>query len=118
MAAELSEPDKNWSVLALDRGSPRNSAQNDTWDEDLSSVHDPNYFSAAQDYLLGRLVRNPRYYSTGETVMINGMIAVAPYHYCYYLPLSLTGISEEDCLMWHGQDGSVDVAPPLFNHLA
>ncbi|CAF4886455.1 unnamed protein product, partial [Rotaria sp. Silwood2] len=66
----------------LDRGSPRNSAQNDTWDEDLSSVHDPNYFSAAQDYLLGRLVRNPRYYSTGETVMINGMIAVAP---CRYL---------------------------------
>ncbi|CAF4725637.1 unnamed protein product, partial [Rotaria sp. Silwood2] len=38
-------------------------------------------------------------------------------HYCYYLPLLLTGISEEDCLMWHGQDGSVDVAPPLFNHM-
>ncbi|CAF3883026.1 unnamed protein product [Rotaria sp. Silwood2] len=141
MAAKLSEPDKNWSVLALDRGSPRNSAQNDTWDEDLSGVHDPNYFSAAQDYLLGHLVRNPQYYGIGGTAMINSMTAVAPSrylldqlwplgwkwndlfpymmkmqdHYCYYLPSSLTGISEEDCRMWHGRDGLVDIAPPLFN---
>ncbi|CAF5120858.1 unnamed protein product, partial [Rotaria sp. Silwood1] len=54
MAARSSEPDNNWSVLALDRGIQRNSVQNDGWDEDLSGVHDPNYFSVAQDYL-GRL---------------------------------------------------------------
>ncbi|CAF4214963.1 unnamed protein product, partial [Rotaria sordida] len=39
-------------------------------------------------------------------------------HYCYYLPSSLTGISEEDCRMWHGRDGPVDIAPPLFNHMS
>ncbi|CAF4756686.1 unnamed protein product, partial [Rotaria sp. Silwood2] len=36
-------------------------------------------------------------------------------HYCYYLPSSLTGISEEDCRMWYGRDGLVDIASPLFN---
>jgi choline dehydrogenase-like flavoprotein len=75
--------------------------------------------------------------------MINGMTAVAPSrhlldqlwpigwkwddlfpymikmqnHYCYYLPSSLTGISDEDCRKWHGQDGPIDVAPPLFEKM-
>jgi choline dehydrogenase len=140
MAARLSEPDNNWSVLALDRGSAGDLTQQDQMDNDLSGVHDPNYFSIAQKYLLGRLVRNPRYYGIGGTAIINGMTAVAPSrylldqlwpngwkwddlfpymikmqsHYCYYLPSSLTGISDADCRKWHGQDGPIDIAPPLF----
>lgn len=143
MAARLSEPDKNWTVLALDRGSPRCVGKTKGCDEDLSGVHDPNYFSVAQDYLNGRLVRNPRYYGIGGTAMINGMTAVAPSrslldqlwpsgwkwddlfpymikmqnHYCYYLPSSLTGISDTDCLAWHGRGGPIDIAPPLFSQM-
>jgi choline dehydrogenase-like flavoprotein len=55
MAARLSEPEKNWSVLALDRGGGGGGAH-DQSDSDLSGVHDPNFFSIAQDYLLGRVV--------------------------------------------------------------
>lgn len=144
MAARLSEPDYNWSVLALDRGSARLSAQPDSAFNDLSGVYDPNYFSIEQDYLQGRLVRNPRYYGLGGTAMINGMTAVAPSqsllnqlwpagwkwddlfpfmikmqdHYCYYLPSSITGISDEDCHKWHGRDGPIDIAPPLFANMS
>ena len=143
MAARLSEPDNNWSVLALDRGSAPDSTPQEETDGDLSGVYDPNYFSIAQDYLLGRLVRNPRYYGIGGTAMINGMTAVAPSrylldqlwpigwkwddllpymirmqnHYCYYLPSSLTGILDADCRKWHGQNGPVDIAPPLFEKI-
>src|SRR5271168_142141 len=72
MTARLSEPDNNWTVLALDRGSPRdpNAAFNV-----LSGVHDPNYFSIPQDYLLGRVVQHLRYNGLGGTAMINGMVA-------------------------------------------
>ena len=144
MAARLSEPDYNWSVLALDRGSARLSAQPDSAFSDLSGVYDSNYFSIEQDYLQGRLVRNPRYYGLGGTAMINGMTAVAPSrnlldqlwpagwkwddlfpymikmqdHYCYYLPPSLTGISDEDCRKWHGREGPIDIAPPLFANMS
>ena len=144
MAARLSEPDYNWSVLALDRGSARLSAQTESASNDLSGVYDPNYFSIGQDYLEGRLVRNPRYYGLGGTAMINGMTAIAPSrslldqlwpegwkwddlfpymikmqnHYCYYLPASLTGISDEDCRKWHGRDGPIDIAPPLFANMS
>ncbi|CAF3203369.1 unnamed protein product [Rotaria sp. Silwood2] len=144
MAARLSEPDNNWSVLALDRGSASDSTSQYEVDGDLSGVYDPNYFSIPQDYLLGRLVRNPRYYGIGGTAMINGMTAIAssrhlldqlwpdgwkwddlfPYmvkmqnHYCYYLPSSLTGISDSDCRLWHGQDGPLDIAPPLFGNMS
>ena len=143
MASRLSEPDNNWSVLALDRGSARSPARPDPFEGDLSDVHDPNYFSVQQDYLLGRLVRNPRYYGIGGTAMINGMTAVAPSrhlldqlwpkgwqwedlfpymmkmqnHYCYYLPSSLTGISDADCRKWHGKEGPIDIAPPLFEQM-
>jgi choline dehydrogenase len=78
MAARLSEPDNNWSVLALDRGSPRNPNEEDAAHNQLSGVHDPNYFSVPQNYLHGRLVRNIGYYGLGGTAMINGMTAVAP----------------------------------------
>ena len=143
MAARLSEPDNNWSVLALDRGNAEDPKQQEESDGDLSGVHDPNYFSIPQDYLQGRLVRNPRFYGIGGTAMINGMTAVAPSrhlldqlwpegwkwddlfpymvkmqnHYCYYLPSSLTGITDEDCRKWHGQDGPIDIAPPLFEQM-
>ncbi|CAF1443200.1 unnamed protein product, partial [Didymodactylos carnosus] len=141
MAARLSEPPNNWTVLALDRGAAPHPQQQQ--DDDLSGLHDPNYFSIAQNYLLNRLVRNPRYYGIGGTAMINGMTAVAPSrnlldqlwpdgwkwndlfpymlkmqnHYCYYLPSALTGITEEDCKLWHGQSGPVDIAPPLYNQM-
>jgi choline dehydrogenase len=143
MAARLSEPDNNWSVLALDRGGAPDSIEQEEVDGDLSGVYDPNYFSIPQDYLLGRLVRNPRYYGVGGTAMINGMTSVAPSrdllnqlwptgwkwddllpymikmqnHYCYYLPTSLTGISDADCRKWHGQNGPLDIAPPLFEQM-
>jgi choline dehydrogenase len=143
MAARLSEPDNNWSVLALDRGGAPDSIEQEEVDGDLSGVYDPNYFSIPQDYLLGRLVRNPRYYGVGGTAMINGMTSVAPSrdllnqlwptgwkwddllpymikmqnHYCYYLPTSLTGISDADCQKWHGQNGPLDIAPPLFEQM-
>ncbi|CAF1091196.1 unnamed protein product [Rotaria sordida] len=144
MAARLSEPDNNWTVLALDRGSASALTPQYEVDGDLSGVYDPNYFSVPQNYLLGRLVRNPRYYGIGGTAMINGMTAVAPSrhlldqlwpngwkwddlfpymvkiqnHYCYYLPSSLTGISDADCRLWHGQDGPIDIAPPLFGNMS
>jgi len=140
MAARLSEPDNNWNVLALDRGAAHEPTKYDQTVNDLSGAHDPNYFSVAQDYLLGRLVRNPRYYGLGGTAIINGMTAIAPSrhlldqlwpsgwkwddllpymikmqnHYCYYLPSSLTGISDTDCRKWHSQDGPIDITPPLF----
>ncbi|CAF4960923.1 unnamed protein product [Rotaria sp. Silwood1] len=143
MAARLSEADKNWTVLALDRGSPRDPNQPDIIGGDLSGLHDPNYFSIPQKYLLGRLVRNPAYYGIGGTAMINGMVTIAPSrhlldqlwptgwkwddlfpymikmqnHYCYYLPSSLTGISDTDCRKWHGQDGPMDIAPPSFEKM-
>jgi len=140
MASRLSEEDNNWSVLALDCGS---STYKDEDNNDLSGVHDPNYFSISQDYLLGRVIRNPRYYGIGGTAMINGMTAVAPSrylldelwpngwkwddlfpymikmenHYCYYLSSSLTGISDEDCKKWHGKNGPIDIGPPLFDRM-
>jgi choline dehydrogenase len=143
MAARLSEPDHNWTVLALDRGSVPDPAQQDQVGSEPSSIHDPNLFSVPQDYLLGRVVRNPRYYGIGGTAMINGKIAVAPSrhlldqlwpigwkwddlfpymikmqnHYCYYLPSSLTGISDADCRKWHGQDGPIDIGPSRFEPL-
>jgi choline dehydrogenase len=109
----------------------------------LFTIHIPNYFSVAQDYLLGRLVQNPRYCGIGDTAIINGMTAIAPYrhlldqlwpsgwkwddllpymikmqnHYCYYLPSSLTGISDADCRKWHSQNGPIDIAPPLFEQM-
>src|SRR5690349_9908187 len=70
MAARLSEPDNNWSVLALDRGGTRDLNQQEVTRNDLSGIHDPNYFSVPQDYLYGRLLRNPRYYGLGGTAMI------------------------------------------------
>jgi choline dehydrogenase-like flavoprotein len=144
MAARLSESDNNWSVLALDRGATDDPKHYDEeTDGDLSGVHDPNYFSVPQDYLLGRLVRNPRYYGIGGTAIINGMTAIAPSrylldqlwpsgwkwddllpymikmqnHYCYYLPSSLTRISDVDCQKWHSQNGPIDIAPPLFEQM-
>ena len=78
MAARLSEPDHNWTVLALERGSIRDSKEPDVADNDLSGVHDPNYFSVPQNHLYGRLIRNPAYYGLGGTAMINGMVAIAP----------------------------------------
>lgn len=78
MAARLSEPDNNWTVLALDRGSAHDTKQQEEIDGDLSGVFDPNYFSVPQNYLLGRVVRNPRYYGIGGIAMINGMTVVAP----------------------------------------
>jgi choline dehydrogenase-like flavoprotein len=85
----------------------------------------------------------PRYYGIGGTEMINGMTVVAPSrhlidqlwpigwkcddlfsymikmqnHYCYYLPSSLNGISDDDCRKWHDQDGPIDIAPPLFEQM-
>lgn len=144
IAARLSEVDKNWTVLALDRGSPRDPNEPDKIGGDLSGVHDPNYFSIPQSYLLGRLVRNPAYYGIGGTAMVNGMVTIAPSrnllnqlwptgwkwddlfpymikmqnHYCYYLPSSLTGISDTDCRKWHGQHGPLDIAPPLFEQMS
>lgn len=47
MAARLSEPDNNWSVLALERGAPTSTQQMEI-ESDLSGVHDPNYFSVPQ----------------------------------------------------------------------
>jgi hypothetical protein len=43
MAARLSEPDYNWSVLALYRGSACLSAQTEGASSDLSGVYDQNY---------------------------------------------------------------------------
>ncbi len=143
MAARLSEPPNNWSVLALDRGSPHYPTQQGQLGSDPSGANDPNYFSISQNYLLDRLVRNPRFYGIGGTAMINGMTAVAPSrhlldqlwptgwkwddlfpymikmqnHYCFYLPSSFTGISDADCRKWHGQDGPIDIAPPLFEQM-
>ncbi|CAF1049135.1 unnamed protein product [Adineta steineri] len=143
MAARLSEPPNQWSVLALDRGGTSDMSEEEEQDGDLSGVSDPNYFSIPQDYLNGRLVRNPRFYGLGGTAMINGMTAVAPSrylldqlwpegwkwndlfpymikmqnHYCYYLPSSITGISDADCRQWHGKDGPIDIAPPLFQKM-
>ncbi len=140
MAGRLSEPDHNWTVLALDHGSPIDPAKQYQRTNQLNDVHDPNLISEPQDYLLGRVLRNPRFYGIGGTAMINGMIAFAPSrhlidqlwptgwkwddlfpymikmqnHYCYYLPSSLTGISDADCRKWHGRDGPIDIAPPLF----
>ena len=137
MAARLSEPDHNWTVLALDRGSAPDPTRKDEWGSDPSKLNDPSLFSVPQDYLLGRLVRNPRYYGIGGTAMINAMIGFAPprqlidqlwpsgwkwddlfpymikmqNHYCYYLPSSLTGISDADCRQWHGRDGPLDITP-------
>lgn len=142
MAARLSEPDNNWTVLALDRGVAHNSMQQDV-SSGPATASEPNLYSVAQAYLLGRVLRNPRYYGIGGTAMINGMFAIAPdrdlldrlwptgwkwddllpymikmqNHYCYYLPSSLTGISDADCQTWHGQNGPVDIAPPLFQQM-
>ncbi len=144
MAARLSEPDHNWTVLALDRGSAPDPKRKDGWGSDPSKLNDPSFFSVPQDYLLGRLVRNPRYYGIGGTAMINAMVAFAPSrylldqlwpsgwkwddlfpymikmqnHYCYYLPSSLTGISDADCRKWHGQDGPLDITPTQLEPLS
>jgi choline dehydrogenase len=143
MAARLSEPDNNWSVLALDRGAVPDPAKPAQARGDPSDVYEPNLFSVSQDYLYGRLVRNPAYYGLGGTAMINGMAAFAPDrdlldqlwptgwkwddllpymikmqdHYCYYLPSSLTGISDADCEKWHGQHGPIDILQPLFEQM-
>jgi len=144
MAARLSEPDHNWTVLALDRGSALDPKRKDGWGSDPSKLNDPSFFSVPQDYLLGRIVRNPRYYGIGGTAMINAMVAFAPSrylldqlwpsgwkwddlfpymikmqnHYCYYLPSSLTGISDADCRKWHGQDGPLDITPTQLEPLS
>jgi choline dehydrogenase len=143
MAARLSEPDHNWTVLALDRGTAPDPTRKDKWGSDPSKLNDPSLFSVPQDYLLGRLVRNPRYYGIGGTAMINGMVSFAPSrylldqlwpsgwkwddlfpymikmqnHYCYYLPSSLTGISDADCRKWHGRDGPLDISPSQLESL-
>jgi choline dehydrogenase len=143
MAARLSEPDHNWTVLALDRGSAPDPTKKVDWGIDPSQLNDPSLFSVPQDYLLGRIVRNPRYYGIGGTAMINAMIAFAPSrdlldqlwpsgwkwddlfpymikmqnHYCYYLPSSLTGISDADCRKWHGKDGPLDITPSPLESL-
>ncbi len=140
MAGRLSEPDHNWTVLGLNHGSPLDPTKQYTRLDQLNDVHDPNLISEPQDYLLGRVLRNPRFYGIGGTAMINGMLAVAPSqhlldqlwptgwkwddlfpymikmqnHYCYYLPSNLTGISDADCRKWHGRDGPIDIAPPLL----
>jgi choline dehydrogenase len=143
MAARLSEPDHNWTVLALDRGTAPDPTKKVDESDGLSGVNDPNLFSVPQDYLLGRVVRNPAYYGIGGAGMIYSMITFVPSrhlldqlwptgwkfddlfpymikmqsHYCYFIPSSITGISDADCRKWHGRDGPMDIVPPPFEAL-
>ena len=142
LAARVSEPNNNWSVLALDRDSARNFSQQDISDDKLSGVHDPNYFSIAQAYLLGRLLRilgimvlaerqwsmkwqllllpTPTRSPVANRMEMGWSVSLNDQNASLLLLLS-TIITDwnidEDCRRWHGKNEPMDIAPALFGDM-